>query len=498
MTVNAPQSMRVDPMEAIELAASDGDFFAHYFFPTTVRQKSSVVHEKMWALADDNLLRYLAFILFRDSAKTTLTRLLLARRISYGVSRTVFCIGKSDTHSQRTLEWIKRRVLTNKLWRDTYKLRKGAKWSEHEIEVVNDLYGVSTRIIGAGIEGAVRGLNIDDFRPDLIILDDVVSEKNSGSPGVVDATNELIFGAVKDTLAPRSESPWAKLIMLNTPQTVGDATQVVKNDPLWTVYEQGVYTPEGESIWPERWSTADLDAEKESAVRRSMVHVWLREKECKLHAPEGAAFNLNLLQRWEEKLPEGLTIIGVDPTPPPNPNDSATRKKKLDDFCIATWRYATSGWYAAHFWTAKQPNTEEWLYHLFKIVMEWKPLHVAVETLAGQRQVAVAIETHMKQTRQFFPLKWVEDRRKKSVRIIDTFGPRLATGQIFIHPSHGRFLSQLSMYVPYVENQEDDILDASSIAINSLPFGITPSGVVGGAGNEDEDGHSVRDWRMAP
>lgn len=484
----------VSPMEAVELGAVDGDFFSHYFFPTTVRQKSSPIHQRMWALGDDNAYRYLAFILFRDSAKTTTIRLMLARRLSYATSRTVFYLGKSDAHSLRSIEWIKRRVMTNKVWAQTFGLRKGSKWSEHEIEIVNDRYGVTTRLVGAGIEGAVRGLNVDDFRPDFIVLDDVVSESNSSSPAVVAATNELIFGAVKDTLAPKSEAPWAKMMILNTPQTVNDATQIVKLDPLWTVYEQGVFDENGESIWPDRWSTEELLAEKDSAIRRSMLHVWLREKECSLHSPQGAAFNMSLVKAWDE-LPEGVTVIGIDPTPPPAESDTPTVKRRLDNFVIAVWRKCRTGWYSCDFWAAKAPQPEEWLYKLFELVRTWRPLHVAVETIANQRMVKVAIETHMKQTRQFFPLKGVEDRRKKSVRILDTFGPRLSVGEIYIHPSHTSMLNEMTLYIPYVENQMDDYLDGSTIALNSLPEGVVMN--LHGYG-EDDEGEDEQDWRFAP
>lgn len=487
-------AVSVSPQDAVELGAVDGDFFAHYFFPDTVRQKSSSIHQKMWALGDDNAYRYLAFILFRDSAKTTTIRLKLARRISYAMSRTVFYLGKSDAHSLRSIEWIKRRVMTNKLWVQTFGLRKGSKWSEHEIEIINDRYGVTTRVVGAGIEGAVRGLNVDDFRPDFIVLDDVVSEGNSSSPAVVAATNELIFGAVKDTLAPRSEAPWAKMMLLNTPQTISDATQIVKLDPLWTVYEQGVFDEKGESIWPERWSTKELLEEKDSAIRRGMLHVWLREKECSLHSPQGAAFNMNLVKNWEE-LPEGITVIGIDPTPPPAESDTPTVKRKLDNFVIAVWRKAKDGWYSCDSWAAKAPQPEEWLYKLFDLVRTWRPLHVAVETIANQRMVKVAIETHMRQTRQFFALKGVEDRRKKSVRILDAFGPRLSVGEIFIHPSHTALLNEMTLYIPYVENQMDDYLDASTIAFNSLPEGVSIS--LQGSLEEDEMDEGV-DWRLAP
>ena len=492
--VSSTASVGVSALDAVELGAVDGDFFAHYFFPTTVRQKSSPIHQKMWALGDDNTQRYLAFILFRDSAKTTTIRLMLARRLSYAMSRTVFYLGKSDAHSLRSIEWIKRRVLTNKVWAQTFGLRKGSKWSEHEIEVVNDRYGVTTRFVGAGIEGAVRGLNVDDFRPDFIVLDDVVSEGNSGSPAVVAATNELIFGAVKDTLAPRSEAPWAKMMLLNTPQTLNDATQIVKLDPLWNVYEQGVFDEKGESIWPDRWSTEELLKEKDSAVRRGMVHVWLREKECCLHSPMGAAFNIGLVKPWEE-LPEGVTVIGVDPTPPPAESDTATVKRKLDTFVIAVWRKTKTGWHSCEFWSGKAPQPEEWLIKLFELVWRWRPLHVSVETIANQRMVKHAIETHMKQTRQFFTLKGVEDRRKKSVRILDAFGPRLAVGEIFIHPSHTEIKGEMALYVPYVENQPDDYLDASAIAFNSLPEGVAFSLT---HSDEEEDDMPTRDWRLSP
>src|SRR4030066_1381637 len=201
--------------ELVTLAAMDSELYARVFFPKTVRQTSPPFHREMDAVLDDDS-RLVAFMIFRDGAKTTKVRLFNSKRIAYGISRTIVVVGKSQDHARRTIEWLMRAVEFNSTWVQTFGLRKGTKWTSEEIEIFHGIDEVPIRVIALGITGSTRGINVDDYRPDLIIIDDPCDEENTATPEQREKTSERVFGALAKSLSPATECPDAKMALLQT------------------------------------------------------------------------------------------------------------------------------------------------------------------------------------------------------------------------------------------------------------------------------------------
>src|SRR5690606_1146700 len=109
------------------------------------------------------------------------------------------------------------------------------------------LHGIDEQpitIIGLGVTGSVRGVNIDDHRPDLIVLDDIMNDENVESKRGHEKLTDRVLGAVKESLAPENDQPLAKLVMLNTPQDFNDITQQALKDPQFKSAVFGCWTEE--------------------------------------------------------------------------------------------------------------------------------------------------------------------------------------------------------------------------------------------------------------
>src|SRR5260370_8211173 len=92
----SPEYQNVPIGEVVRLAAVDNDLFARTFFPSTVRQRSPLFHFEMDSRLDNPAMRKVNLRCFRGSAKTTKLRLFTAKRIAYGISRTILYIGASE------------------------------------------------------------------------------------------------------------------------------------------------------------------------------------------------------------------------------------------------------------------------------------------------------------------------------------------------------------------------------------------------------------------
>jgi len=170
--MNPTLRVPVDPTELIQLCAADSLLYCSTFFPKTFRQDFGKFHADVWDLLEDRSHRFLALSLFRGAAKTTLLRTFTSRRVAYGSSHTVLFVSAAQGHSNKSLGWLRTQVETNRAWSETFQLEKGSKWTEDTIQIRNKILDSTSTILSLGITGQTRGINVDDYRPDLIVVDD--------------------------------------------------------------------------------------------------------------------------------------------------------------------------------------------------------------------------------------------------------------------------------------------------------------------------------------
>jgi len=140
-------------------------------------------------------------------------------------------------------------------------------------------------------------------------------------------------------LAPASEAPDAMMALCQTVLVTGDLIDKAMTDPQWASVRYSCFDAKGESSWPARWSTDELEDDKKAHINRNQLSLWLREMECVLVTQENAAFKQEWLEYWDV-LPEGgLTFMSIDPTPPPKDGNALRNvNKKLDDAVIMITR----------------------------------------------------------------------------------------------------------------------------------------------------------------
>ena len=456
-------SLQLSPSELIELCAEDGVLFSQAFFPRTVRQRSPEFHRRIWELLESPA-RYVAIEVFRGGAKTTLCRLFTLKRLCYGLSRTVLYVGKSAAHAARSVEWIMRQVEFNPLLAQTFGLRKGSKWTGEEIAVELGAFGGQARVLALGITGSVRGINVEDYRPDLIVGDDLVDEENSATPEQRQKLEDLWFGALKESLAPRSENPLAKMVLLGTPLDRADLNELCQRDPEWRSLRVGVFDEQGRSVWPDRWTAEELIAEKQAALARNQLSLWMREKECKIIDRELSDFRAEWLQYWEV-LPERMQVfMAIDPVPPASEAQLRKNLRDKDYECLAVVGRYRGQVYLLEY-SVSRGHTPEWtVQEFFRLLDKWRPRKVRVEGVAYQATLKWLLEQAMHQRRRYVQIESFVDRRSKRDRIVQALHGITSNKQFFCRREHTEFIEQFTAY-PAVNH--DDVLEAVAVATNA-------------------------------
>lgn len=455
---------QVDVEELVELCALNPQLFCTTFFPKTFRQDFPVFDQDVWRLLESHKYQFVALKMFRGSAKTTRLRTFTLKRAVYGISRTCIFVSVSQRHSIQSVRWIKKQVEENELLRSVYGVEPGSKWTDEWIEIYSRALQQSCAIVALGITGQTRGLNIDDYRPDLIVVDDPCDEENTASDEQRERTEERFFSALAQSLAPRTECPEAMMVLSQTPFIDGDLVSQCEKDPTWANRSYGCFLPNGESSWPSRFPTETLLAEKQAHVARGQVMLWMREKEVTIIADELMDFKPSWARFWDNLDPQAqlVTFIGIDPVPPPSGRQIAEMFSKKDFEVLAV-----VGLYRGMFFVLEiqrnRGHQPDWTENTFiNLVQKWKPTSCRVEANNYQRTLQYLLERKMRETRVFVPINPVTEMRKKRHRIVQTLAQVASQGAFYMHATQVELISQFSRY-PLVDH--DDDLDAVAMAV---------------------------------
>ena len=452
--MNEP-ALELSQEELVELAAADSLFYSQHFFPKTFRQDSPKAHEDVWYYLDCSDFEYVGLELFRGSGKTTIARANVSKRIAYGISRTILFVSASQDHAIRSVRWLKKQVESNFHWAQTFGLRKGKKWSDVEIEIINETLGFSIFVLAAGITGQTRGVNIEDYRPDFIIVDDPCDEENTGTDDQRKKTESLFFGSLAPGLAPRSEVEWAKMVLLQTGLNKDDLINQCHRDPAWKTVKFSIFNEEHESAWPQRWTTDEVKLKKANYFAQGRGHMWMREMECTITSPEEAPFKLDWLKYYEHRPEQMVVYAAIDPAREKSKNPHKTSVvflgcEGLDVYLLDY--FAQTGLNPDEIWT-----------RYFAMCMQFRPFNTGIETIAFQQTLKWYFEKQMRLNRMFFQLTPVEDyKRKKGDRILQEITGVASQGHLYVRADQEEWISA---YRDWRYGVDIDLLDATALAL---------------------------------
>ncbi|HEX6824731.1 MAG TPA: hypothetical protein VF077_00330 [Nitrospiraceae bacterium] len=445
----------------------------------------------MWDLLEDRAHRSVALAVFRGGAKTTLLRAFTAKRIAYGISRTILFVSAAQDHSKKSVEWLRVQVETNRQFAQAFGLTKGRKWTDELIQINSSVFNTTITVIALGITGQTRGINVLDYRPDLIVVDDPCDEENTATPEQRLKISDLFFGSLAKSLTPTSECPDAKMVLLQTVLNGEDLVSQCLLDPSWASRNFSCFDENGRSAWETRFPTAVLDKEKSDHIRRGQLALWLREMEGKVVSPETSIFRGEWLQYWDV-LPEGLvTFLAIDPVPPPSEREIAVGCRDKDYEALAVVGAIGSKRLLLET-SANRGHTPEWtVMEFFRLVDKWHPLKAKVEGVAYQRTLKWILEQEMKRRMRFVQVDAITDKRAKSHRIAQAFSGVASNGMLYVHRSHTTFIEQ---FVSYPNVAHDDVLESVAIALPAA----TEAGDFGALGLGEEEYKNLGNWRGAP
>jgi len=459
------------------LGATNPQLFCKAYFPNTFRDKFPPFFDRIWAPLESPHVTFVNLQLFRGSSKTSNLQAFIAKRIAYGLSRTILVICASQSKAEYIIKWLRNQIERNKAYTTSFGLQKGTPWNQDEIRINHLVAGYDITVIGMGIHGSTRGINVDDYRPDIILVDDGLDNDTAASDIQRRKLEDLVLGALAKSLATATDNPNRKMIVTQTPFNHDDYSMKAFRDPTWYNVRQGCWTKDSEnmplehrqSIWEARFPTLALRTDMLGHIARNVASIFSREMECKLVTPETSAFRREWIQFYDETtmppLNQMYVIMAIDPVPPPTVLELEKGLHKKNYEVIACVGYYQGRYYVLEYRFNRGHEPNWTVATFFELMHKWGPKKLRVEAHGYQSTLAWLLRNAMASQGKYIPIEEERDKRSKYDKIVDPLAGPLSHRKLLLRAEMYDLITQITDY-PNVTF--DDVIDCVAKAVEGL------------------------------
>lgn len=259
----------------------DCEFFIDFFLHESLDMPVPEFHKEVWSLLTDKDKQRILLAIPRDHAKTTLAKLGVIWYFLFTSHR--FCVYLSNTNP---IAKGACKDIIGFLESDNFKIVFGdVKWekqSENEslwifqIQITPGKWKKCIlRAVGQGQQ--MRGINIDNQRPDIAVVDDVEDNDNTESEYQQKKLDKWVFGPFLKALARRKKIIWLGN-MLSKTCLLARLSRIPKWNPVvFGALVKNIATGLLEPLWPDKWSVAELKDDFTEYKDQGLVETWMCE-----------------------------------------------------------------------------------------------------------------------------------------------------------------------------------------------------------------------------
>ena len=378
-----------------------------------------VLHLKMLDQIDQPNSRKIANMVHRGAAKTTvLGEYLILYLATFGELPTFgqvdFALYVSDSidngvkNMRKNLEYR---------WENSDFLRKyvpHAKFTDIHWHFKNK-EGKEFIVKGYGAKTGVRGTKANGKRPQLAILDDLVSDEDARSKTMIAAIEDTVHKAIDHAMHPTR----SKIIWSGTPFNA--------SDPLYKAIESGAWAvncypvcekfpctrAEFRGSWEDRFTYDYVKRKYLEAMKSGTIHTFNQELMLRIMSDEDRLVldsDINWYRRSDLLKHAHMYNFYIT-------TDFATTEEESGDFAyISVWAVNSSG---HRFWVdgiCARQTMDKNVDDLFRLVHRYKPLSVGIEVTGQQEGFIHWIKSEMSKRHIYFNLASSGNSNKAGIR----------------------------------------------------------------------------------
>lgn len=378
-----------------------------------------VLHLKMLDQIDKADSRKIANMVHRGAAKTTvLGEYLILYLATFGELPTFGEVDLAIYVSDSIDNGVKNmRKNLEYRWENSTFLRKFvpvAKFTDIRWEFKN-ASGKTFIVKGYGGKTGVRGVKEMGKRPQLAILDDLVSDEDARSKTVIASIEDTITKAIEHAMHPKR----SKIIWSGTPFNA--------SDPLYKAIESGAWLvncypvcekfpctrAEFRGSWEDRFTYDYVKRKYLEALRQGKIASFNQELMLRIMSDEDRLIldsDINWYKRHD--VLKNIHLYNTYIT-----TDFATTEDESGDFAfISVWALSSSG---QKFWIdgiCKRQGMDKNMNDLFVFAQKYKPLSVGIEVTGQQEGFIPWVKNEMIKRRIFFNLASSGNSNRAGIR----------------------------------------------------------------------------------
>lgn len=274
------QFVEADHELIVGLLRTNFEFLIEFFLAEQLDMAVPLFHTEIWSLLTDLEKERVLLAIPRGHAKTTLAKLAVIWHWLF--TRHRFCVYLSNTSPiakgacRDIIEW-----LSHPNFIAIYGRVKIVKHSENEGLWIFDLplrNGKTKRCIlrALGQGQQMRGINIDNQRPDLAVVDDVEDNENTASESQQKKLDQWMFGPFLQALDKRRKIMWLGNMLTKT-----SLLARLSRSPAWNPVVFGCLIKDSlgrlRPLWPDRWSVEALIDSFQEYKGLGLTATWMCE-----------------------------------------------------------------------------------------------------------------------------------------------------------------------------------------------------------------------------
>jgi phage terminase large subunit-like protein len=268
---------------------------------------------------------------------------------------------------------------------------------------------------GYGAKTGVRGAKEMGKRPQIAVLDDLISDEDARSTTVISAVEDTVYKAVTYALHPTKN------------MIIWSGTPFNSKDPLYKAVESGawkvnvfpvceVFPCEPEDFrgsWPDRFTYEYVKEQYDTAVKLGKVDTFNQELMLRIMSDEDRLvqdseigwYKLDAVLRNKSRFNFYITT------------DFATSEKQKSDYSfISVWAYNNVGDWLWVDGICKRQLMDKNVDDVFRLAQMYKPQQVGIEISGQQKGFISWIQSQMMERNQYFTLASEPDSKEVGLR----------------------------------------------------------------------------------
>ena len=270
-------------------------------------------------------------------------------------------------------------------------------------------------IKGYGGKTGVRGTKELGKRPQLAVLDDLVSDEDARSPTIIAAIEETIYKAVNYALHPKNN------------MIIWSGTPFNSKDPLYKAVESGAWAvnvfpvcerfpcepAEFRGSWPDRFNYEYVKSQYDTALKLGKVDTFNQELMLRIMSDDDRSIlDSDIVWYKHANVTNNPGLFNFYIT-----TDFATSESQSADFSvISVWAYTSNGDWLWVDGVCKRQLMDRNVDDLFRLAQQYRPQQVGIEVTGQQGGFIAWIMDQMMVRNIYFPLASENNNGKPGVR----------------------------------------------------------------------------------